>query len=99
MDVLRQAGGKVLERVGADERQALAERHLVALDHQALDGRQHDAERAAGVRGVLTAIAGQLETEEGRRILALTERDTKKKLKKQVPAQRRATRDAQPDAT
>ncbi|HWP07166.1 MAG TPA: sugar nucleotide-binding protein [Polyangiaceae bacterium] len=53
----------------------------------------------AGVRGVLTAIAGQLETEEGRRILALTERDTKKKLKKQVPAQRRATRDAQPDAT
>ena len=52
------AGGRVGERDRAHERRPVAERHLVGLDHQALDGRDDDAERAAGVGRVLE-LAGR----------------------------------------
>jgi dTDP-4-dehydrorhamnose reductase len=38
-----------------------------------------------GVRGVLSALKPQLESEQGRRVLALTERDTKQKLRQRGP--------------
>jgi len=51
------------------------------------------------VRGVLTALKPQLATTEGRRILALTERDTKQKLRPHGTVDRRAPGYAQQNAT
>ena len=39
--VVADVAGHVLERAGAHEREALAERQLLGLDHQAVDGREH----------------------------------------------------------
>ena len=41
------------QRRAADEREAVAERDLVGLDHEALDGREHDRQRAAVVDRLL----------------------------------------------
>ena len=48
----------VLERHAADERDALAERDLVGVDHEPLDGRDDDGQRDAAVRGVLELREG-----------------------------------------
>ena len=53
--------GASLERRRADEAEPVAERHLVGLDHEALDRRDHDAQRVAGVGGVLELVVGGLE--------------------------------------
>ena len=56
--VAAQLGRRVGERRAAHEREPVAERHLVGLDHEPLDGRRHDRERAAGVGGLLELGVG-----------------------------------------
>ena len=51
----------VAQRLGAHEREPVAERHLVALEHEALDGREHDGQRAVAVGGVLELLEGGVE--------------------------------------
>ena len=59
--VLGQAGREAIERRRADEAEPVAERDLVGLDHEALDGREDDAQRVAGVRGLLQLLVGGFE--------------------------------------
>jgi hypothetical protein len=51
--VVGHVAGSVLERAGAHQREAVAERQLLGLDHQSIDGREHDRQRAAVVGGGL----------------------------------------------
>ena len=56
--VAAQLGRRVGERDAADERQAVAERDLVGLDHEPVDGRDDERERAARVDGLLELGVG-----------------------------------------
>ena len=49
------------QRRAADEREPVAERDLVGLDHEALDGREHDRQRAAVVGDLLELVVGGVE--------------------------------------
>ena len=53
--------GRVAQRAGAHEREPVAERHLVGLDHEPLDRGDHDRQRAAAVGGGLQLGVGDRE--------------------------------------
>ena len=59
--VVADVARRVLERAGADEREPVAERQLLRLDHQAVDRSEHDRQRAAVVRHGLELRVGLCE--------------------------------------
>lgn len=89
-------------RIDVDELNALTEvrriRTVLSTDRLSEHGIELPRIEVA-VRGVLTALKPQLTTAEGRRILALTDRDTKQKLRPRTPLERRAAVQAHQSAT